>query len=146
MVARTFSLSTDRKTDHFYSVIHCTTIKVGTFLKQVLSIPLKSYCSPTITCKMASFNGARTGGWNTSQRNNPNLQRQYRDNSDESAFNNLHNLITQLTNREPNSHCDTLEEALRLMRDLPAENARIKQQLGMLGRDPAEPYGHGRMG
>jgi len=36
--------------------------------------------------------------------------------------------------------------ALRLMRDLPAENARIKQQLGMLGRDPAEPYGHGRMG
>lgn len=27
------------------------------------------------------------------------------------------------------------------MRDLPAENARIKEQLAM--RHPAEPYGHG---
>lgn len=79
-----------------------------------------------------------------SQRNNPNLQR-HRDN-DESAFKNLHHLITQLTNREPNSSCDTLEEALRLMRDLPAENERIKRQLAMAGRHPAEPYDHGRMG
>jgi len=59
---------------------------------------------------MESFNGAGTGGWNISQRNNPNLQTRYRGNDDELAFNNLHNLITQLTNREPNGHCDTLEE------------------------------------
>lgn len=43
-----------------------------------------------------------------SQRNQ-NPQRQYRDN-EESALSSLRELVAQLTRREPNTPCDTLEE------------------------------------
>lgn len=53
--------------------------------------------------------------------------------SEEIALNNLRSIIQQLTNRQPETPHDILAEAALLMKILPAENARMKQQLNKTG-------------
>lgn len=54
--------------------------------------------------------------------------------SEETALNNLRNIIQQLTSHQPVTSQETLAEAARLMKTLPAENARMRQELNKTGK------------
>lgn len=65
----------------------------------------------------------------------PAAQAQY-SKTEESAFEGLRNIVHQLTNRQPATPYETLLEAARLMKALPAENAKMRQQLNNMGGAP----------
>lgn len=65
----------------------------------------------------------------------PAAQAQY-SKTEESAFEGLRNIVHQLTNRQPATPYETLLEAARLMKALPAENAKMRQQLSNMGGAP----------